>query len=530
MSCSKSKVPALRWTVSCIALLIGASQASALEYGAGANDGGFSTNVAIGEAWTSTQSEWSTAVGYGAEVGTNSVPGTSLGFDAKIRNSARDSTAIGTRSSVGEGSYSSTAVGNHAGIGTGSHESTAVGQGASVGNNSSGSTAVGHGASIGDDTWRATAIGDYSESAHDYSVALGAESKTVVGAETNYTAYGLDAPQSSVGEVAVGTKNGGTRTITGVAAGSRDTDAVNVSQLKAVDERLSGEIGDLDDRLTTAEGEIIDLDNRLTTAEGEIIDLDNRLTTAEGEIIDLDNRLTTAEGDIIDLDDRLTTAEEDIVDLDERVTQNEEDIAQLDKFAVKYDPRTDNPNEPNYESITLGQGAVGDAPVLIDNVRAGRIAADSFQAVNGSQVYAVSSSVADALGGGSTVNPDGTISAPTYYIQGQSYNNVGDAFAGVDNALDQINSELASLNKGVSNAKKEARQAAAVGLAAASLRYDDRPGALSVATGGGYWRNQGAFAFGAGYTTENQFIRANVNAASTGKHWGVGAGVTFTLN
>lgn len=502
MSCSKSKVPALRWTVSCIALLIGASQASALEYGAGANDGSFSTNVAIGEAWTSTQSEWSTAVGYGAEVGTNSVQGTSLGFDAKIRNSARDSTAIGTRSSVGEGSYSSTAVGNHAGIGTGSHESTAVGQGASVGNNSSGSTAVGHGASIGDDTWRATAIGDYSESAHDYSVALGAESKTVVGAETNYTAYGLDAPQSSVGEVAIGTKNGGTRTITGVAAGSRDTDAVNVSQLKAVDERLSGEIGDLDDRLTTA----------------------------EGEIIDLDNRLTTAEGDIIVLDDRLTTAEEDIVDLDERVTQNEEDIAQLDKFAVKYDPRTDNPNEPNYESITLGQGAVGDAPVLLDNVRAGRIAADSFQAVNGSQVYAVSSSVADALGGGSTVNPDGTISAPTYYIQGQSYNNVGDAFAGVDNALDQINSELASLNKGVSNAKKEARQAAAVGLAAASLRYDDRPGALSVATGGGYWRNQGAFAFGAGYTTENQFIRANVNAASTGKHWGVGAGVTFTLN
>ncbi|MDD4880071.1 MAG: YadA-like family protein, partial [Gallionellaceae bacterium] len=55
------------------------------------------------------------------------------------------------------------------------------------------------------------------------------------GAETGYTAYGLTAPQNSVGEVSVGSV-GNERTITNVAAGSAATDAVNVSQLQAVND------------------------------------------------------------------------------------------------------------------------------------------------------------------------------------------------------------------------------------------------------------------------------------------------------
>ncbi|WP_292476394.1 YadA-like family protein, partial [Mesorhizobium sp.] len=68
------------------------------------------------------------------------------------------------------------------------------------------------------------------------------------------------------------------------------------------------------------------------------------------------------------------------------------------------------------------------------------------------------------------------------------------------------------------------------GLAAASLRYDDRPGKVSVAAGGGYWRGEGAVAFGAGYTSEDGRARANLSGTTAGGHWGVGAGVSFTLN
>ena len=86
------------------------------------------------------------------------------------------------------------------------------------------------------------------------------------------------------------------------------------------------------------------------------------------------------------------------------------------------------------------------------------------------------------------------------------------------------------LNQGISEVRTEARQAAAIGLAAASLRYDDRPGKASVAVGGGYWRSEGAVAIGAGYTSEDGRIRSNLSGTTTGGNWGVGAGISFTLN
>lgn len=57
---------------------------------------------------------------------------------------------------------------------------------------------------------------------------------------------------------------------------------------------------------------------------------------------------------------------------------------------------------------------------------------------NGSQLYAVSSSTASALGGGSTVNTDGTISAPTYVVNGGTYNNVGDAISNISGSVQNL--------------------------------------------------------------------------------------------
>ncbi|MFA9441952.1 hypothetical protein ACDA63_20175, partial [Uliginosibacterium sp. sgz301328] len=45
------------------------------------------------------------------------------------------------------------------------------------------------------------------------------------------------------------------------------------------------------------------------------------------------------------------------------------------------------------------------------------------------------SSTANALGGDSTVNADGTISAPTYVVDGGTVNNVGAAITAIDNVL-----------------------------------------------------------------------------------------------
>ncbi|MBB3691937.1 YadA-like family protein [Sphingomonas sp. BK580] len=107
-----------------------------------------------------------------------------------------------------------------------------------------GSTAVGTLASASG--FATSAIGSGAIADKDGSVALGSASQTTRGAVSGYTAFGLTAPQASLGEVAIARNiaylNPGTNTyspignrqITGVAAGAADTDAVNVSQLRGV--------------------------------------------------------------------------------------------------------------------------------------------------------------------------------------------------------------------------------------------------------------------------------------------------------
>lgn len=94
---------------------------------------------------------------------------------------------------------------------------------------------LGHSVVIGDSaagTANAqTLLGAGATSDKADSVALGHLSNASRGGQSGYTAFGLDAPQTSVGEVAVGA-SGRERQITHVAAGSSPTDAVNVAQLQ----------------------------------------------------------------------------------------------------------------------------------------------------------------------------------------------------------------------------------------------------------------------------------------------------------
>ncbi len=107
-----------------------------------------------------------------------------------------------------------------------------------------------------------------------------------------------------------------------------------------------------------------------------------------------------------------------------------------DKGNVKYDNNPDG--TPNYASVTLGGGADG---TTITNLADGAVNAASTDAVNGSQLSGVSQSVATNLGGGSVVNGDGSVSAPTYAIHNAGdtttadYNNVGDALTALDNGV-----------------------------------------------------------------------------------------------
>ena len=97
-----------------------------------------------------------------------------------------------------------------------------------------------------------------------------------------------------------------------------------------------------------------------------------------------------------------------------------------------------------------GTGAAPGASQKLTNLSAGALSATSTDAVNGSQLFSTNSnlsnlgsSAASNLGGGAAFDSvTGTISAPSYTVQGNTYNNVGSAIGAVDSDLSSLNSSL----------------------------------------------------------------------------------------
>ena len=161
------------------------------------------------DGYKKVDSGFSVAIGSSAVVGENSASSIAIGGSAEVTNSS-GATALGSKAKVTE-SISGTAIGSSAAV-SGSRNGTAIGKSAKV------------------------------ENAED-AVALGSQSvanraKGTVGYDVTGTDHSNDAAgtwKSGLGAVSVGSqRSGNTRQIINVAAGSEDTDAVNVAQLKAV--------------------------------------------------------------------------------------------------------------------------------------------------------------------------------------------------------------------------------------------------------------------------------------------------------
>ncbi|EBB6546581.1 hypothetical protein CO200_24555, partial [Salmonella enterica] len=107
-------------------------------------------------------------------------------------------------------------------------------------------------------------------------------------------------------------------------------------------------------------------------------------------------------------------------------------------------------------SVALGTGstALEDNSVAVGNsttqrqityVAKGDINANSTDAVTGAQIYSLSQSVADRLGGGASVNSDGTVNAPLYKVGTGIYNNVGSALSALNSSITNTDASVAGL-------------------------------------------------------------------------------------
>lgn len=178
-----------------------------------------SNSIALGHG-TFALAENSMAFGSFSYVKGNNSLG--LGVDSKILSD--NSIAIGTRAGVGYNSDNSLVMGNF---------SYSTGENALVFGNKSKVTAK-----------DGLAIGSNSEASLANSTALGVNSKTDYDPkwleEPGYAPKGAISTLTSkgIGVVSVGTI-GKERRLTNLASGYRDTDAVNVSQLRSLEEKLS---------------------------------------------------------------------------------------------------------------------------------------------------------------------------------------------------------------------------------------------------------------------------------------------------
>ncbi len=244
------------------------------------------------------------------------------------------------------------------------------------------------------------AIGSNASANHANSIAMGSGSQTTRGAQTDYTAYNMDAPQNSVGEFSVGSEDG-QRQITNVAAGSADTDAVNVGQLKVTDERVAQNT----QSITNLNNQVTNLDTRVTNIENGIGDIvttgstkyfktntdgvdanaqgKDSVAIGSGSIAAADNSVALGTGSVADEENTISVGSSTN---QRRITnvaagKNATDavnVAQLkssEAGGVRYDTKADG--SIDYSNITLGGGNGGTTRISnggttrISNVSAG---------------------------------------------------------------------------------------------------------------------------------------------------------------
>ncbi|WP_404978557.1 Vomp family autotransporter [Bartonella sp. MF74HXZ] len=241
---------------------------------------------------------------------------------------------------------------------------------------------------------------------------------------------------------------------------------------------------------------------------GQLWETNERVTGVEKDVKHLTNRVDNISTTVTDMG-------ETVFNIENRVDNIENTVNNLSDGAVNYDKDADGKKT---NKITL-KGGNESEPVMIDNVADGRIEQGSKEAVNGGQLHDYTQEQMKIV-----------LDESKHYTD-QRINNI--RIDAIDDAVDRANQytdmKFNILSYDIKSVRKEARQAAAVGLAVSNLRYFDEPGSLSVSFGSGAWRGQSAFALGAGYTSENGKIRSNLSATSAGGHWGIGGAITLKI-
>ncbi|MEB4663013.1 YadA-like family protein [Burkholderia contaminans] len=384
-------------------------------------------NTREGSSGASALGEESIAIGSGA----STRPGTSaLGGAVAVGNRAA---AVGDGVALGANAAATGDLGSLA-LGSGSSATGTSSIAVGYGSRASGSGAYALGRTSEASALSALAIGESARATREGTTAIGYQ--TVVDAD-DALALGAYSEAHRNQTVSVGTA-GFERQIVNVGRGTQATDAVNIAQLKDVTATLGG------DATVDANGNIkkpaYTIGSKTYDNVGDALKAASASGGGSENAVEYDStaknsvtlggtdaaavKLTNVRAATLSSNSTDAVNGAQLFATNNRVTKVEQSL----NDSGLIDPSTGESLAVVYRDATKSTVALGGTGgTTITNVKAGKVTSTSKDAVNGGQLYDVSSSVASALGGQSAVNADGTVSTPTYKVGDKTYNNVGDA-------------------------------------------------------------------------------------------------------
>nr|WP_151803790.1 YadA-like family protein [Acinetobacter bereziniae] len=187
-------------------------------------------------------------------------------------------------------------------------------------------------------------------------------------------------------------------------------------------------------------------------------------------------------------------------------------------------------NQVMANQVNVGKVTIDGTSNKVSGLANGTISKDSTDAINGSQLHQTNSNVAQYLGGGSTLNQDGSIKAPTYNVAGGTYHNVGDALGAVDTRVSNLEQAFYNTNKNVDDLRNDTYAGISGAMAVGNLPQPTEAGMSMLSAGLSGYRGETAVAVGISAISDSNKIiwkmgasadsRSNIGGAvSVGYQW-----------
>ena len=124
--------------------------------------------------------------------------------------------------------------------------------------------------------------------------------------QANFTKYGMYASEGD--KTVYYTTNGisaGDQKINNVKAGEADTDAVNMAQLKKVDDKVTA----VENKVNTVETKVNNLETKVNTVENKVNTIETKVNTVETKVNDVETKVNNVDTKVNNLETKVNTVE-----------------------------------------------------------------------------------------------------------------------------------------------------------------------------------------------------------------------------